>query len=559
MFIVMEEHGAVFFQPKPYSTSPTNLLGDGSAHHNDAETFYDPDSSDDGSKSRAYGKLPASLFITGVTGRDTNPTLGSRFGDIYQASYIGRKVALKHVRIFRDQDADHNGKIDLEFCREALVWQHLQHPHILPLIGIDCESFPTSLCMVSPWMEHGTVLEYLDHHGRSNVDRLLSEIAQGLQYLHSNKIVHGDLRGANILINDEWSACLADFGLSNLDDAATAIDTPNLGGSTHWMAPELLSPEHFREGEYCRTPASDVYAFGCVCLELYTGRPPFLDVPLEMPALMKVINGDRPDKPSCDPPISVDTWRLMNDYWAQNPAERPTADIVAQQMGRNSVSSLTSVFPPPESRLTAQDETASIINGSFCRTLAGYDAQDPSNISFKADETLEVLTIQPSGWWYGQLRGERGWFPSTYVRGIPREAEMHGVISCMKNPSPFIRKKTLRMPSQLPHAPIPPSLLQSPHLNSPRFRHAMTVPRISDEDEEWLQDTKAVNSSKSQRENDEQASRRQPPPQTLTRGSSVPGGRPFLPTYPIRVLLESDGFQVLEALKLRAYKLTAYC
>ncbi|KAJ7261927.1 hypothetical protein C8J57DRAFT_1335811 [Mycena rebaudengoi] len=55
MLIVMEEHGAVFFQPKPYSTSPTNLLGDGSGPHNDAETLHDSDSSDDGSKTRAYG------------------------------------------------------------------------------------------------------------------------------------------------------------------------------------------------------------------------------------------------------------------------------------------------------------------------------------------------------------------------------------------------------------------------------------------------------------------------------------------------------------------------
>ncbi|KAJ7082108.1 Alpha/Beta hydrolase protein [Mycena epipterygia] len=57
--------------------------------------------------------------------------------------------------------------------------------------------------MVSPWMKKGTDLKYLRDHGRADVDRLLLEIAQGLEYLHSQNIVHGDLRGTNILISDD--------------------------------------------------------------------------------------------------------------------------------------------------------------------------------------------------------------------------------------------------------------------------------------------------------------------------------------------------------------------
>ncbi|KAJ7721129.1 hypothetical protein B0H16DRAFT_1226912, partial [Mycena metata] len=50
------------------------------------------------------------------------------------------------------------------FCREALLRKDLHHPHILTFIGIDRESFPSSLCMVSPWMDHGTILNYLNAH-----------------------------------------------------------------------------------------------------------------------------------------------------------------------------------------------------------------------------------------------------------------------------------------------------------------------------------------------------------------------------------------------------------
>ncbi|KAJ7233312.1 kinase-like domain-containing protein [Mycena rebaudengoi] len=282
--------------------------------------------------SEACDKLPLSLFITGITGRDEHATFRGGFGDIYRASYAGKTVALKHIPVYH-RDAELR-RIRLKFCREALVWKDLQHPHILPMIGIDRESFSPSLCMVSPWMENGTVLRYLNDHGRVNVGRLLSEIAQGLEYLHSRNIVHGDLRGANILINDKWSACLADFGLTSLSDATAATTSSNRAGSVRWMAPELLAPDRFGHLEFSRTPASDIYAFGCVCLELYTGRPPFADIS-ETAAMLKVIDGERPPKPSCDPPILEALWQYVDKYWTENSAMRPATDVVVQQMRLN--------------------------------------------------------------------------------------------------------------------------------------------------------------------------------------------------------------------------------
>ncbi|KAF7326385.1 Kinase-like protein [Mycena venus] len=76
----------------------------------------------------------------------------------------------------------------LQFFKEALVWQGLRHRFILPLLGIDRETFSPSFCMVSPWMKYGTVLKYLRDRGRGDVNRLLHEIAQGLGYLHSRKL-----------------------------------------------------------------------------------------------------------------------------------------------------------------------------------------------------------------------------------------------------------------------------------------------------------------------------------------------------------------------------------
>ncbi|KAJ6463885.1 kinase-like domain-containing protein [Mycena sanguinolenta] len=272
--------------------------------------------------------LPSSLFITGITGKEEHPTFGGAYGDIYRASYMNQNVAMKHFRAVHYLRGPDLRRIRLKICREALVWKALHHPHILPFLGIDGDAFPSSLCIVSPWMEHGTVLNYLKEHGLGNVDRLLYEIAQGLQYLHSCNIVHGDLRGTNILIKEDWSACLADFGLSIFSDATSSVST-NRGGSLYWMAPELLDPERI-EDRCGRSPASDVYAFGCVCFELYTGRPPFAHLP-EPGAMMQVIMNKRPERPS-NSLISEILWEYITTYWKDIPSGRPATEIVVQNM-----------------------------------------------------------------------------------------------------------------------------------------------------------------------------------------------------------------------------------
>jgi serine/threonine protein kinase len=49
------------------------------------------------------------------------------------------------------------------FCRESLIWRQLRHPNVLPFIGVDAQTFASTnfLCMVSPWMERGTIMDYI--------------------------------------------------------------------------------------------------------------------------------------------------------------------------------------------------------------------------------------------------------------------------------------------------------------------------------------------------------------------------------------------------------------
>jgi serine/threonine protein kinase len=109
-------------------------------------------------------------------------------------------------------------------------------------------------------------------------------IAQGIAYLHSKKIVHGDIKGvssskyelvimqlirfqANILIDDLGLPLLADFGLTVFADVTRQATTDH-GGTVRYMAPELLFPQHFGMSSYKRTTQTDIYSFACVCIEV---------------------------------------------------------------------------------------------------------------------------------------------------------------------------------------------------------------------------------------------------------------------------------------------------
>ncbi|KAK7045989.1 hypothetical protein VNI00_006984 [Paramarasmius palmivorus] len=247
--------------------------------------------------SEAQDILPSSLFIKGVKRQDSDAHLGGSFGDIYRATYRGSEVAIKRIRIFQDTVARDRRKLLRGLCREAILWRTLQHPFLLPFFGVDSDTFLGLFCLVSPYMKNGTILKHLTESSGTDVDLRLFEIAQGLAYLHSQYIVHGDLRGSNILVDSDWHARIADFGLAVFSDATVGTNSSHHAGSVRWMAPELHHPASFGLTYFRRTFASDVYSFACVCVELYTGKPPFEDVPRDTAVLFKVMAGERPMPP----------------------------------------------------------------------------------------------------------------------------------------------------------------------------------------------------------------------------------------------------------------------
>ncbi|TDL15973.1 kinase-like protein [Rickenella mellea] len=275
------------------------------------------------------GSFPSELHIEGVeVQHDRHPVGRGGFAEIFKGKLEGKWVALKRLK-------SHEGDLKAReaLFREASTWVHLRHPFILPFLGLDFESYPNYLpCIVTPWMANGTILEHIERYSlpTESIEILLLEITRGLAYLHSKDVVHGDIRGNNILIDDSWRACLADFGLAGFtDETVQSGSSINHAGSLKWMAPELHNPEAGGLDRFSRTKASDIYALGCTILEVYTGRAPFSDVSGAAVPNLVAHQSLRPERP-CE--ISPDRWSLIEDCWRQNHADRKTVEQVLELM-----------------------------------------------------------------------------------------------------------------------------------------------------------------------------------------------------------------------------------
>src|SRR5260221_10324419 len=157
------------------------------------------------------------------------------------------------------------------FLREAEAASQLDHPHILSIYSYgQHEGLPY---IVMPYMPGGTLSDYVAHDGPlslSAAQQYLEQIASALDYAHTNDCVHCDVKPANILLDGEGQALLADFGIVRLK----ADDTlPLKSGEALMGTPDFLSPEQAL-GKALDS-RSDIYSLAVTLFFLLAGRPPF--------------------------------------------------------------------------------------------------------------------------------------------------------------------------------------------------------------------------------------------------------------------------------------------
>lgn len=170
-------------------------------------------------------------------------------GTVYRAAGPGGEVAVKLLRAPYPR-----------FAREVRLARRIDSPHVVPVL----DSGEDYLVMPLYSRTLATVVPL----GLAETIRVAAQLGSGLDALHSAGIVHRDVKLTNVLLDELGDAALSDFGLARGDDSTQLTRDGQLVGTPHYLAPELIDGEE-------ASPASDVYALGCVLYACATGAPPF--------------------------------------------------------------------------------------------------------------------------------------------------------------------------------------------------------------------------------------------------------------------------------------------
>ncbi|CAH0399491.1 unnamed protein product [Chilo suppressalis] len=235
------------------------------------------------------------------------------FGDVMLGILNGtQKVA---VKILKDREAAS------KFRAEASVMASLKHENLVRLLGLVFSSNGNT-CIVTEHCAQGSLLDYLRSRGRHYVTQLdqinfAYDACCGMEYLERMRVVHRDLAARNVLISQEGTAKVADFGLARHDhghdDPADALRL-QAKLPIKWTAPEALKYNKFSN-------KSDMWSFGILLWEIYSfGRVPYPRIPLAE-VVRHVERGYRMEAPEGCPAGPYD---LMRAAWHADPAQRPT-------------------------------------------------------------------------------------------------------------------------------------------------------------------------------------------------------------------------------------------
>ncbi|MGH2661230.1 MAG: serine/threonine-protein kinase [Actinomycetota bacterium] len=179
----------------------------------------------------------------------------------------GQRVALKVLK----RELTHDETYRKRFVHEARAAGEVRNKHLVPVL--DAGEADGRSYLAVDYVSGRTLEQRIEEEGKiplPEIVRVTSEVAAGLDALHSHELVHRDIKPSNIMLDEQGTALLTDFGLAK-GRAYTVLTKPGqVMGTLDYLAPELIKG-------LPATPASDIYALGCVVYECLAGKAPFAE------------------------------------------------------------------------------------------------------------------------------------------------------------------------------------------------------------------------------------------------------------------------------------------
>jgi serine/threonine protein kinase len=230
------------------------------------------------------------------------------------------------VKVVR-QELARDPLIERRFLREAKATSGVSHPRLVAVLDSGTADGRAFLAMrhiegksVDQLLLETVVLE------PAETVRIVADVAGALDALHQAGLIHRDVKPSNVLVDGDGHATLMDLGLARGSDMSVLTSAGNVVGTIVYLAPELI------RGTAEASPASDVYALGCLAFEALTGRPPFLGNMFEIG--MGHLDQEPPPAHTLRPELPEGMSEALALALEKDPARRPPSATALAMMLR---------------------------------------------------------------------------------------------------------------------------------------------------------------------------------------------------------------------------------
>ena len=253
------------------------------------------------------------------------------FGSVYLALHAvtGELMAVKQVDVPKTaKDTEmHKKKTNMvnALKQEVNLLRDLQHKNIVQYLGTSADEDHLNIFL--EYVPGGSIAAMLTQYNtfpEPLIRSFVGQILEGLSYLHSRNIIHRDIKGANVLVDNKGSIKISDFGISKRVEASSVLTSaakggplhrPSMQGSVFWMAPEVVKQTH-------HTARADIWSLGCLVVEMFSGSHPFPNSS-QLQAIFQLGNEAKPTIPE---ECSKEAREFLERTFEIDHEKRPSAD-----------------------------------------------------------------------------------------------------------------------------------------------------------------------------------------------------------------------------------------